>query len=156
MIRTNLFFTSSLFISHSFARISPLISELSDHFKYSLIMCEKKHSDCAICQAFYWTFFRTLNQLELAKPWVFQKFHEFISKILEFSENLLQFSEKSSFGAIFLEKFTKTEQIKKKFGFQLTNYWVFNKLAWVFGRKLLEFFRDPPWVIFEMSKKSLG
>ena len=68
MIRTNLFFTSSLFISHSFARISPLISELSDHFKYSLIMCEKKHSDCAICQAFYWTFFRTLNQLELAKP----------------------------------------------------------------------------------------
>ena len=63
--------------------------------------------------------------------------------------------KKSSFGAIFLEKFTKTEQIKKKIGFQLANYWVFNKLAWVFGRKLLEFFRDPPWVIFEMSKKSL-
>ena len=62
---------------------------------------------------------------------------------------------KLSFGTIFLGKFTKTEQIKKKFGFQLANYWVFNKLAWVFGRKLLEFFRDPPWVIFEMSKKSL-
>ena len=27
----------------------------------------------ALCRLFYWTFFRTLNQLELAKPWVFPK-----------------------------------------------------------------------------------
>ena len=66
---------------------------------------------------FHWTFFRMLNQL------FFQKFHQFILKILEFSENLLEFSEKNQvLGQYFWKKFTTTEKIKKKFGFQLANY----------------------------------
>ena len=64
--------------------------------------------------------------------------------------------KKSSFGAIFLEKFTKTEQIKKRYSFQLANYWVFNKLAWVFLRKIAWVFSgSSSSFFFEMSKKSL-
>ena len=75
-----------------------------------------------------------------------------VGETLSFSQNFwvylvylkicLSLVKKSSFGAIFLEKITKSEQIKKKIGFQLANYRVFKKLAWVFGRKLLEFFRN--------------
>ena len=46
----------------------------------------------------------------------------FFKKSLSFEKICLSLVNKSSFGAIFLEKFTKTEKIKKKFGFQLANY----------------------------------
>ena len=73
---------------------------------------------------------------------------------LSFWENLLEFSEKIKFWSnIFRKFFPKLNKWREKNGFQLANYWVFNKLAWVFWGKLLEFFRDPPWVFFEMSKK---
>ena len=47
-------------------------------------------------------------------------FSKILLEILQFSEIFLEFSEiKSSFGAIFAEIFTETEQVKKKIGFQL-------------------------------------
>ena len=89
----------------------------------------------------FWAFFRTLNQLKLTKPWVFFENSLSLSwKSLRFLKICLSLVKKSSFGAIFLENFTETEQMKKKIGFQLANYWVFNKLAWVFWEQLLEFF----------------
>jgi len=46
-----------------------------------------------------------------------------ILSILEFCENLLEFSEKNQvLGQYFWKICTETEQIKKKFGFQLANY----------------------------------
>ena len=60
---------------------------------------------CFLFHAF-WTFFLTLNQLELAKPYVFRNFLEFILEFLEFFfENLLEFSEKIEFWGIIFGKF---------------------------------------------------
>ena len=44
------------------------------NFKSCSLYCGLGYcQDWPISRLFYWTFFRTLNQLELAKPWVFPK-----------------------------------------------------------------------------------